>query len=287
MQFSSFSDITITTPTFSGDSYIAYPPNSYIAAAVQTLTVSLTFTPVTSSGLLFFTSTSETDFTDYFSLALVDGQVELRFNLGSGHLSVTSETELELQAWHVLTATLSSGRGELTVDNEPLIMGSSQSLFTVLNTQNDIWVGGYTNFIDLSSIAGTAESFSGCISDVTIDGSSVDLILDADNGYGVTQCNTSSCDAQPCLNGGSCVEEGPSFVCVCPAGLSGPLCNRVADRCGEEPELCADGATCINSEDGLSFSCICPIGRDGEHCDEGIYSQFANFQLPKFFLCYF
>ena len=267
--FEHFSDITIIVPSFSGDSYIAYPPNSYIPASVQTLTISLTFNPVTDSGLLFFTSTAETDFTDYFSLALVDGHAELRFNLGSGHFSVTSEEELELNTWHVVTATLSSGRGELTVDDGPLIPGSSQSPFTILNTQDDIWLGGYTNFVDLMSITGTAEGFSGCVSDLTIDGRSVDFILDADNGLGVTQCDTSSCEAQPCMNGGSCLEDGPSFVCVCPPGFSGPLCSRVADRCGSEPDLCAEGATCINSDDGLVFSCLCPVGRSGERCDEG------------------
>ena len=262
-------DISITAPSFSGGSFIAYPPNSHISASVQTLSVSVTFSPATGSGLLFFTSTSETDFSDYFSLVLVDGRVELRFNLGSGNFSVPSETELELNTWHVLTASLASGRGELTIDDEPTITGASQSLFTVLNTQNDIWLGGYTNFVDLTSIAGTGEGFSGCISALTIDSTSVDLILDSDYGYSVTQCNTSSCEAQPCMNGGSCLEEGPSFVCVCPPGLSGPLCSRVADRCGGEPDLCAEGATCVNSPDGLSFSCLCPIGREGQRCDEG------------------
>ena len=186
---------------------------------------------------------------------------------------MSSETELELNTWHVVTATLSSGRGELTVNDGPIITGSSQSLFTILNTQNDIWLGGYANFVDLTSITGTSEGFSGCVSDLTIDGRSVDFILDADNGFGVTQCDTSSCEAQPCMNGGSCVEDGPSFVCECPSGFSGPLCSSAADRCGSEPDLCVEGATCINSEDGISFSCLCPIGRDGERCDEGMYNQ--------------
>ena len=228
------------------------------------------------NGLLFFTSTSETDFSDYFSLALVNGKVQFRYNLGSGHTSIPSEIEIELNTWHVVTAMLSSGRGELAVDDESIIRGTSQSIFTILNTHNDIWLGGYDRFINLSSITGTAEGLTGCISDLTIDTSIADLILDADNGYGVTQCDTSSCDAQPCMNGGSCVEEGPSFVCVCPPGFSGPLCSNQMDICSDEPDLCADGATCISSNDGLSFTCLCPVGRDGERCDEGIFLSISQ-----------
>jgi hypothetical protein len=275
-------DVSISVPSFSGDSYIAYLPSSFISPAVQTLTVSLTFSPVTSSGLLFFISTSETDFSDYFSLALVNGYLELRYNLGSGHFSVTSDSEIGLDTWHSVTATLSSGRGELTVDGNPLIVGSSQSVFTILNTQNDIWLGGYENFVDLSSAIGTAEGFRGCISSLAIDGRSVDLILNVDNGYGVTQCNRSSCEAQPCMNGGSCVEEGPSFVCVCLPGVSGALCSRMTDRCSAEPGLCAGGATCVNSEDGVSFTCLCPVGRDGERCDEDIEIQTPHFNATSY-----
>lgn len=223
--------------------------------------------------MLFFTSTSEMEFNDYFSLALVDGRLELRYNLGSGGFIVRSENEVELNTWHAVTATLSFGRGELTVDNEPLITGSSQSIFTVLDAQNSIWLGGYENFVDLTSISGTADGFNGCISSLTIDDSTLDLIIDADNGYDVTQCDTSSCTNAPCMNGGSCIEEGPSFVCVCPPGVVGILCSNMADRCLTEPDLCAEGATCVNSEDGLTFFCLCPVGRDGERCDEGKFYQ--------------
>lgn len=210
------------------------------------------------------------DFSDYFSLALVNGRVEFRYNLGSGVAVIQSETDIELNRWHAVTASLTLGRGELTVDNDPTIVGASQSIFTVLNSQNLVWLGGYTNFVNLSPITGTAESFKGCVMSLIIDDdSAVDLIIDADYGLDVTQCNTSSCSTEPCMNGGTCIEEGPSFVCQCPQGVYGALCSNRPDRCANEPDLCADGATCLNSEDRLSVTCLCPIGRDGDRCDEG------------------
>ena len=272
------SGIQIVVPSFSGNSYITYPPNSLPSPALRTLTVTTTFSPVTNTGLIFFVSTSETDFSDYFSLALINRHVEFRYNLGSGPVFIVSETELELNTWHTVTATLSSGRGELRVDNGALITGSPPSIFTVLNTQSGVWLGGYADFVDLSSVVGTAERFSGCISSLAIDDGQLDLIIDADNGYDVAQCNTSSCDNQPCMNGGTCIEEGPSFVCVCPPGVSGVLCSGRVDRCGSEPGLCADGATCVNSEDDLTFTCLCPIARGGVHCDEG---ELAVFNLTS------
>ena len=215
------------------------------------------------------------EFSDYFSLALVDGRLELRYNLGSGNFIVRSENEIELNAWHSVTATLNSGIGELTVDDEPLITGTSRSVFTVLNTQSDVWLGGYDNFINLSSLTGTPDGFIGCISSLDIDGNALHLILGAVEGYDVTQCNTSSCANDPCMNGASCLEEGPSFVCVCPPGITGNLCSNMADRCSTEVGLCAEGATCVNSEDGVAFSCLCPVGRDGERCDEGEWIHIA------------
>lgn len=202
--------------------------------------------------------------------------MELRYNLGSGDFVVKSETDIELNTWHTVTAILSFGRGEVSVDDGPVIVGSSQSVFTVLNTQSSIWLGGYESFVNLSTILGTADGFSGCISLLIIDGTTLDLILDADSGYDVTQCNTSSCANNPCMNGGSCIEEGPSFICVCPPGVAGSLCSNMAGRCHTEADLCADGATCVNSDDELSFTCLCPVGRNGERCDEGkfCYSLF-------------
>lgn len=212
------------------------------------------------------------EFYDYFSLALVDGKIEFRYNLGTGDHLVRSETPVELYTWHVVTATLSSGRGELSVDNEPLIEGD-QSIFTILNTQSNVWLGGYGNFVDLTPIVGTADGYRGCILSLTINDVDIDLIINADNGYGVTQCNTSSCTNQPCLNGGTCIEEGPSFVCVCPSGVTGILCSSMTGPCHTDPDLCAEGAICVNSEDGVSYTCLCPVGRDGERCDEGKFSS--------------
>ena len=273
--------ISISVPSFSGGSYITYP---ILPPALRTLSVTLVFSPVNASGLLFFTSTSETDFSDYFSLALVSGQVEFRYNLGSGEIFIQSEREIELGTWHTVTATLSFGLGELTVDSDQLIAGASQSLFTILNTQNYVWLGGYTSSVNLSPVTGTVGGLRGCVLSLEINGSPLDVIADADSGLDVTQCNISSCSNQPCMNGGSCIEEGPSFVCECPTGVYGPLCNGMADRCGSQPDLCANGATCMNSDDGLGFTCLCPIGRDGERCDEGRKEMIVTFYVRCFFL---
>ena len=233
------------------------------------LTVSVVFTPLTGSGLLFFTSTSEIDFDDFFSLALVDGYVELRYSLGSVEVVlIRSANRIQLNMWHVVTAVLNSRYGELVVDNELPVTGSSPPPFTVLNTQNNVWLGGYASFINLSSIANSTTGFNGAIFSLAIDDRNLGLIVDADFGYGVSQYSTDVCENSPCMNGATCMEQGPSFVCQCPSGFTGALCVSMVDRCVSEKGLCAENATCQSREDGIGYICLCPLGMAGERCDE-------------------
>jgi len=54
--------------------------------------------------------------------------------------------------------------------------------------------------------------------------------------------------------------------CECVNGYSGRLCQVDIDNC--EPNLCLNGATCV---DGVaSFSCRCPPGFNGTRCETGI-----------------
>lgn len=53
------------------------------------------------------------------------------------------------------------------------------------------------------------------------------------------------------------------FVCMCPSGFEGAMCERVISPCVSSP--CSSEATCVGSDDG-SFVCICPAGFTGELC---------------------
>ena len=74
------------------------------------------------------------------------------------------------------------------------------------------------------------------------------------------------CDSQPCLNGGSCTDNAISFVCVCPDGYTGPICETHIDECASSP--CENGATCHDLVN--KYTCQCPTGFSGTHCETDI-----------------
>ncbi|XP_011496310.1 PREDICTED: protein jagged-1b [Ceratosolen solmsi marchali] len=85
-----------------------------------------------------------------------------------------------------------------------------------------------------------------------------------DPGYTGVHCheNINDCRANPCLNGGTCVDLVNSFQCICREGWTGDLCDQDVDECANSP--CRNNGTCV---DGLAdFSCICRNGWKGKTC---------------------
>ena len=70
------------------------------------------------------------------------------------------------------------------------------------------------------------------------------------------------CIPNPCQFGGSCARGAsttvPSFVCLCPSGLTGSTCNS----CDSNP--CLNQGICTASTQG--YSCTCPNGFEGDQC---------------------
>ncbi|KAK5875075.1 hypothetical protein CesoFtcFv8_027604 [Champsocephalus esox] len=92
------------------------------------------------------------------------------------------------------------------------------------------------------------------------------------------ECNAQSSfsveiDVVPCgcQSGGICVTDvnfpagSGRYLCVCPEGTQGDLCEQHEDDCLSDP--CAAG-TCINTETG--YRCECPAGVAGGTCLEDI-----------------
>ncbi|CDW52690.1 neurogenic locus notch protein 2 [Trichuris trichiura] len=79
-------------------------------------------------------------------------------------------------------------------------------------------------------------------------------------------CIPKSCNPNPCLNGGSCVENGQhgSAFCACKTGYDGTVCqqNITESRCSKES--CPFGHICEETSQGIS--CRCPPGFAGPGC---------------------
>merc|ERR1711981_750300 len=71
------------------------------------------------------------------------------------------------------------------------------------------------------------------------------------------------CTADPCENGGSCVNEGDgTHSCICVAGFMGDNCEEI-DHCGVSNGGCNSGS-CANGANGPV--CTCNAGFLGDDC---------------------
>ncbi|XP_072019597.1 uncharacterized protein [Amphiura filiformis] len=76
--------------------------------------------------------------------------------------------------------------------------------------------------------------------------------------------NIDECAAEPCWNGASCQDSINTFVCLCPQGYTGTLCEQNINDCAPDP--CLNGGTC---EDGHNeYQCRCPVGYSGPNCEQ-------------------
>ena len=74
------------------------------------------------------------------------------------------------------------------------------------------------------------------------------------------------CTSLPCNNDGLCVDGDDSFVCVCPPGFTGLVCETDIDECASSP--CRHDGTCTDRENG--YTCDCPGGFVGVDCETNV-----------------
>ncbi|KAG8003561.1 Neurocan core protein [Nibea albiflora] len=85
-----------------------------------------------------------------------------------------------------------------------------------------------------------------------------------ENGATCHQVENNPCQTNPCLHGGSCLQEGDGYSCYCPQGFSGESCEIDIDDCQSNP--CQNGGTCIDEIN--SFVCLCLPSYGGATCEK-------------------
>ncbi|XP_049718775.1 cadherin EGF LAG seven-pass G-type receptor 3 isoform X1 [Elephas maximus indicus] len=240
----------------------SFPPSSFVMFRGLRqrfhLTLSLSFSTVQPSGLLFYNGRLNEKH-DFLALELVAGQVRLTYSTGESStvVSPTVPGGLSDGQWHTVhlkyynkprTDALGGAQGPskdkvavLSVDDCDVAValqfgaeignyscaaaGVQTSSKKSLDLTGPLLLGGVPNLPENFPVS--HKDFIGCMRDLNIDGRRVDMAAFAANNGTTAGCQAKLrfCDSSPCKNSGLCSERWGGYICDCPVGFGGKDCR--------------------------------------------------------------
>ncbi|XP_028266804.1 agrin isoform X2 [Parambassis ranga] len=127
---------------------------------------------------------------DYIALAIVDGHVQMTYDLGSKPVVLRSSVRVDTNRWIRIKASRALRDGSLQVGNEAPVTGSSPLAATQLDTDGALWLGGLEELgVARRLPKAYSTGFVGCIKDVVVDGVELHLVEDALNSPKILHCS--------------------------------------------------------------------------------------------------
>ncbi|KAK2176597.1 hypothetical protein NP493_653g01053 [Ridgeia piscesae] len=271
-------NITISDASFKGEaSYLGLVPPRNIRYSVA---LELQLKPTVESGLvLYMAEHLSVRTSDFLSLELYRGWIQLRYNTGSDQPTVIrsrQQLDINTDKWHHVAVGRNRTHGYVQVEGKR-VTARAESGMVSLDTATLLYVGGLP---DLSAVAVTAVedepvTFEGCVRGLIIDGRQYDLSeTGAVEGLDVTDCDGTACGLDTCHNNATCQPEGSTYTCSCTEMFFGDTC-QLSVYCRHHQ--CAGGATCVPDMERGSYSCDCPVGKMGRLCDSDVTFTAAQF----------
>uniref|UniRef100_A0A674DNC9 Agrin n=1 Tax=Salmo trutta TaxID=8032 RepID=A0A674DNC9_SALTR len=128
---------------------------------------------------------------DYIALAIVDGRVQMTYDLGSKPVVLRSTVRVNTNSWICIKASRALREGSLQVGNEAAVTGSSPLAATQLDTDGALWLGGLEELMVARRLPKAySTGFVGCVKDVVVDGMELHLLEDALNSPKILHCST-------------------------------------------------------------------------------------------------
>ncbi|XP_030748435.1 agrin-like isoform X2 [Sitophilus oryzae] len=253
------------TPSFSGRSYVILKT----IEAYNKLIIEMEFKSYTYDGMLLYNAESDSGIGDFVSLALVNGFVEFKYNLGHGPVVMRSMDRIELGKFHRVVVKRYNRDGLLKLDDADDVAAQAAGSTKALDLKTDTFVGYVpTNYTRVFENIGTDKGFEGCIKKMKIGRQEIELHMFRDDMVletkGIHDCGQHACENSPCLNDGKCSPMEDLFRCDCPQQFSGKFCEKLVDPCMSNP--CAFGARC-KAYDQDTYVCHCKPGRVGKRCE--------------------
>ncbi|XP_049855372.1 agrin-like [Schistocerca gregaria] len=269
-------------PAFDGHSYVQIRR----LKAYHRLSVDVEFSTYNNNGIILYNQQMADGTGDFVSLAVVNGYVEFRYNLGNGPVVIKSTERVKLNHFHKVSAKRYQRDGMLRLDNGEFTLGQSQGALRSLDLQEDAFIGHVpTNASKVFENAGTSSGLVGCIRLLQVGRHRIRLHEGRDphviHTFGLTECRHDPCASMPCFHEGTCERlsvHDNHFSCHCQPLYTGQLCENRINICTSSP--CVAGSVCKVIQGG-GFTCECPSEATEGQCHK-FNSEFEETFVPEF-----
>ncbi|KAK2193775.1 hypothetical protein NP493_5g02050 [Ridgeia piscesae] len=257
--------IAVRDPMFNYTSYIAY--ETLPDALMETQVILMFKAQTVRDSLLLYNAQGDDGKGDFISIAVKNRRVEFRFNSGSGTAILKSKETVKPGMWMTIVAERSQQDGSLSINGGVAVKGSSRGRTIGLNLKRPLYLGGVDPNVRVAPGAGVDAGFHGCIGEVILKGTTLDLVEDAIASSNIVDCgDIKPCAKRPCANDGQCVEvSSTEYRCNCPVQYTGTNCEVQLNICITD-NPCQNGGRC--EAVGNSYICKCPMGYSGATCTE-------------------
>lgn len=282
---------SIEYPAFTGNAFLAVPISRRTRFFRIAMKVKASSYPI-ADGIIMYCAESPRGYGAFTSLAVRNGRLEFRYDLGdgSGPIVLTSSVPLQVNKWSDVILSRVAKMITMEINNKiTQVSGTVTSPRNELILNTPLYIGGYDESIVLNNNTGVRGGFSGCIKDVSVFNKPIDIVNKAIKSENVQECNVqdyethtdrgdipeneikeTTCFPSRCRNGGFC-RSSDAYACTCQPGFSGQYCEHRAsytarDPCRQNP--CVNGGTCRRdfARGGLNYTCDCPLGFAGAIC---------------------
>ncbi|XP_068624233.1 pikachurin-like [Battus philenor] len=179
------SDVKISTPRFSGSSWLALHA---LRGAYKRVRLRIRVRPERARGVLLLTGEHDDLSGDYLALLLRNGHVELRFDCGSGAGILRSPEPVRLGRWNTISVYRHRWDAWLRLNTGKRVRGRSKGLFSRMTFREPVWVGGAGNTTGLQSKLSLSEGLLGCVDFLRINGDTYNLMKDAVSIQDIAEC---------------------------------------------------------------------------------------------------
>ncbi|XP_036726429.1 agrin isoform X4 [Balaenoptera musculus] len=170
----------LDTLAFDGRTYIEYL-NAVTESekALRSNHFELSLRTEATQGLVLWSGRA-TERADYIALAIVDGRLQLAYDLGSQPMVLRSTVPVSTNRWLRVRAHREQREGSLQVGNEAPVTGSSPLGATQLDTDGALWLGGLEKLpVGQALPKAYGTGFVGCLRDVVVGRRPLHLLEDA------------------------------------------------------------------------------------------------------------